>query len=198
MVCYRAYLDPAWAQIVDYGRIMQLPSRLDEFFFGILGAWLFIHRPISVPAARWWMIVGIAGVAAAIIGLSILGDVLMYPRLPWTLLYITWVGSSFGVIVRGAASQSGSRAWFGGRALGWLGLISYSLYLWHYPLLQVAQHFNANATGSVAAMLQNGVLLVPVILFVSWLSQHFVERPFLVERSNRAPKHGLPASIDER
>lgn len=198
MVCYRAYLDPAWAQIVDYGRIMQLPSRLDEFFFGIFGAWLFIHRPIRVEAARWWMIAGIAGVAAAISGLSFLGDVLMHPRLPWTLLYITWVGLSFGAIVRGAASQAGSRVWFGGRALGWLGLISYSLYLWHYPLLQVAQHFNANAAGSVPSMLQNVVLLVPAILFVSWLSQHFVERPFLVERSNHSPKHGLPASIDNR
>ena len=198
LACYRAFLDPAWAQIVDYGRIMQLPSRLDEFFFGIFGAWLFLHRPITVRAARWWMITGVGGVAVAIVELSILGDVLMRPRLPWTLLYITWVGLSFGAIVRGAAGQSGLRVWFGGRALGWLGLISYSLYLWHYPLLQVAQHFNWNATDGGWAMLQNIVLLVPAILVVSWLSQHFVERPFLVERSSRPPTHGMPASIDDR
>lgn len=197
-VCYRAFLDPAWAQIVDYGRIMQLPSRFDEFFFGIFGAWLFLRRPISARAAHGWMIVGIAGVAIAIVGLSILGDVLMHPQLPWTLLYITWIGLSFGAVVRGAASQSGKTICFGGRVLGWLGLISYSLYLWHYPLLQVAQYFKWTITGSVPSMLQNILVLVPPILVVSWLSQQFVERPFLVERSSRTPKHGMPASIDDR
>jgi peptidoglycan/LPS O-acetylase OafA/YrhL len=196
--CYRAFLDPVWAQIVDYGRIMQLPSRLDEFFYGIFGAWLFLHRPMNARAAHGWIIVGVAGVAAAIVGLWILGDVLMHPQLPWTLVYITWIGLAFGAVVRGAAAQSGQTIWFGGRVLGWLGLISYSLYLWHYPLLQVAQYFNWTATGNVAAMLQNIVVLVPLILVVSWLSQHVVERPFLVERSSRTPKHGMPASIDDR
>ncbi len=196
-VCYRAFLDPTWAQIVDYGRIMQLPSRLDEFFFGILGAWLCLHRPITARVAHRWIIVGVAGIVSAIAALCILGDVLMHPQLPWTLVYITWVGLAFGAIVRGAAAQSGSRIWFGGRALGWLGLISYSLYLWHYPLLQVAQHFSAIATGGAAAMLQNILLLAPAILFVSCLSQHFIERPFLVERSSRPPTHGMPASIND-
>ena len=196
--CYRAYLDPAWAQVVDYGRIMQLPARLDEFFFGILGAWLTLRQPIAIARARWWMIGGIVGVIIAVVGQSVFSDVLWTPRLPWTLLYFTWMGLSFGAIVYGAASQSGARIWFGGRVLGWLGLISYSLYLWHYPLLQVAQHFDGNATGRPLAMLQNIVVLTPAILFVSWLSQHFVERPFLVGRSSRTPQHGMPASIDDR
>jgi peptidoglycan/LPS O-acetylase OafA/YrhL len=108
------------------------------------------------------------------------------------------MGLSFGATVYGAAAQSGSRLRFGGRVLGWLGLISYSLYLWHYPLLQVAQYFNGNATGGPSALLQNIIVLTPAILFVSWLSQHFVERPFLVERSSRTPTHGMPASIDDR
>jgi peptidoglycan/LPS O-acetylase OafA/YrhL len=197
-VCYRSFLDPAWAQIVDYGRIMQLPARLDEFFFGILGAWLCLHRPVARLRARWCLLGGIVGIVVAAIGQSFLGDVLWTPRLPWTILYFTWMGLSFGSIVYGAAAQSGPHVWFGGRVLGWLGLISYSLYLWHYPLLQVAQYFNGNATGGPWAMVQNIVFLTPAIVFISWLSQHFVERPFLVGRSSRTPQHGLPASIDDR
>ena len=197
-MCYHAFIDPAWARFVDYGTIMQLPSRLDEFFFGILGAWLFLHRPISAHVARLWIIAGGVGIALAITGIAFRGDVLLHPQLPWTVLYFTWIGLSFGAIVRGAAGQSASNVWFGGRVLGWLGLISYSLYLWHYPLLKFAQHFNWNATGGGLAMLQNIALLVPAILIVSWLSQYFVERPFLVERSSRPPTHGMPASIDDR
>jgi peptidoglycan/LPS O-acetylase OafA/YrhL len=196
--CYRAYLDPAWAQIVDYGRIMQLPARFDEFFFGILGAWLTLRRPASPARARWWMSGGIIGIVIAVAGQSVFGDVFWNPRLPWILLYLTWIGLSFGAIVYGAAAQSGPRVWFGGRVLSWLGLISYSLYLWHYPLLQAAQHINGNATGGPLALLQNIIVLTPAILFVSWLSQHFVERPFLVERSSRTPRHGMPASFDDR
>jgi peptidoglycan/LPS O-acetylase OafA/YrhL len=198
MACYRAFLDPTWARFVDYGTIMQLPARLDEFFFGILGAWLFLHHPISARTAHSWIIAGTAGIVIAITGISFHGDVLLHPQLPWTVMYFTWIGLSFGAIVRGAAGQSGRGIWFGGRVLGWLGLISYSLYLWHYPLLKVAQHFHWNATGSALAMLQNIALLVPAILAVSWLSQHFVERPFLVERSSRPATHGMPASIDDR
>ena len=82
------------------------------------------------------------------------------------------------------------------RAIAWLGLISYSLYLWHYSLLQVAQHVEWIATGSASALLRNIVLLTPPILGVSWLSQHVVERPFLRTRARGAREHGLPASLE--
>ena len=83
--------------------------------------------------------------------------------------------------MRAAAAQS----WFRGRALAWLGLISYSLYLWHYPLLQVAQQFGFLAVGSPLAMLRTVFVVTAPILLVSWLSQHFVERPFLASHQRK-------------
>jgi peptidoglycan/LPS O-acetylase OafA/YrhL len=82
----------------------------------------------------------------------------------------------------GAAAR---QSWFCGRALAWLGLISYSLYLWHYPLLQVAQQFGFLAVGSPLAMLRTVFAVTAPILLVSWLSQHFVERPFLVSHQRK-------------
>jgi peptidoglycan/LPS O-acetylase OafA/YrhL len=175
IVCYQVAVDPTWARHLDYGNIIQLPARVDEFFFGMLGAWLHVRTPSRVRA-RHWMLVGAAAIVIVMVLFTHLGDYVATPRLPWLLLHFTWVGAALGVFVWGAASQ---QRWFCGRALAWLGLISYSLYLWHYPLLQLAQHFDLLAIGSAGAMLRDALLAVPPILLVAWVSQHFVERPFL-------------------
>ena len=180
--CYGAYFSAPRASHFDYGWIMQLPARLDEFFFGVLGAGLHVRRPLSVAAARRCMWVGAGGIAVAVATFTHVGNYLLPPQMPWMLLHFTWIGASFGALILGAASQ---RSWFCWRWLAWLGLISYSLYLWHYPLLEVAQHFDLLATGDSAAMLHTALIVTPPILLVSWLSQHFVERPFLASHQRK-------------
>jgi len=189
--CVRANGDAAWAAWVDYGRIMQLPARLDEFFYGIVGAWIYLRYPISMRVARLLVAVGVAGIIGAMAAFHFVGNFIDEPRMPWTLLYFTWMGLSFGAIVLGAAVTPHL---LDARPVAWLGLISYSLYLWHYPLLKAAQYFSWTAWGDGTAFLRNIVLLAPGILLVSWLSQHFVERPFLVSRRGHA--HGMPASLE--
>jgi len=65
-----------------------------------------------------------------------------------------------------------------GRALGWrplvaLGLMSYSAYLWHQPLLAFARV----AAGSALTM-RVATVLLGVSLVLAWLSWRFVEQPF--------------------
>ena len=182
IACYRAAFDPAWARYLDYGYIMQLPARLDEFFFGVLGAWLYVRAPMSRRAAQCVILAGAIGIGIAMTVWTSLGNYIVMLQLPWLLLHFSWLGAAFGAFVLGAASQL---SWFCGRALSWLGLISYSLYLWHYPLLQAGQHFHWLATGSAAALLRTVTIMVPPILLVSWLSQHFVERPFLAAHQRK-------------
>jgi peptidoglycan/LPS O-acetylase OafA/YrhL len=180
IACYQVAFDPAWGRYLDYGAVIQLPARVDEFFFGVLCAWVYVRAPAA--RARLWILAGATGIAVAMIAYVRLGNYISTPRLPWVLLHFTWVGAVFGAFVFGAASQ---RRWFCGRMLAWLGLISYSLYLWHYPLLLLAQHFDVLAIGGVAAMLRDTLIVVPAILLVSWLSQHFVERPFLAAHQRK-------------
>ena len=59
------------------------------------------------------------------------------------------------------------------RPLVWIGLMSYSLYLWHWPIL-VFGHLIANHPLRAAER----VGLVGLTFIVSWLSWRFVERPF--------------------
>jgi peptidoglycan/LPS O-acetylase OafA/YrhL len=192
--CVRALGDVAWSEWVDYGRIMQLPARLDEFFYGIVGAWIYLRYPVSTKTARWLVVAGVLGIVGAMAAFHFVGNFIDEPKLLWTLLYFTWMGLSFGAIVLGAAVTPHR---LDARPIAWLGLISYSLYLWHYPLLKAAQYFGWPAWGDGIALLRNTLLFAPGILLVSWLSQHFVERPFLVARSRGERAHGMPASLEK-
>ena len=72
-----------------------------------------------------------------------------------------------GVTIYGAA-QSGSK-WLQARWLGWFGLISYSLYLWHSPLLRLPgiESWTARASTVVVSI---------VIATLSWL---LIEGPIM-------------------
>ena len=58
------------------------------------------------------------------------------------------------------------------RAAVWVGLISYALYLWHWPLLVFARIMFGGAEGAPVAL----PLIAAIAL--AWLSWRFVERPF--------------------
>ena len=60
-----------------------------------------------------------------------------------------------------------------------LGIVSYSLYLWHYPILQVAQFAGATNGAHAPAWIMVLGIVVPAILLAAWLSYRYVERPFL-------------------
>ena len=182
LLCYRAAFDPQWARHFDYGWIVQLPARLDEFFFGVLGAMVYVRKMPSLSMARGLVLLGLAGIATGMAAFTHFGNYLLTPQMPWLLLHFTWIGAAFGMLILGAAA---AQSWFRGRALAWLGLISYSLYLWHYPLLQVAQYFGIPAVGSPFAMLRTALFVTVPILLLSWFSQHFVERPFLASHQRR-------------
>lgn len=77
------------------------------------------------------------------------------------------------VIAAGSATQ---RLWHAPvtslRPVQWLGDVSYSLYLWHWPLIVLAP-FALAAT--MSTVMKVGVLVLALVL--AWLTYRFVERP---------------------
>ena len=62
------------------------------------------------------------------------------------------------------------------RPMVWIGLISYSLYLWHWPIMA----FVRNRTFSVEMEPALQVITIAASVLAGWLSWRFVERPFRV------------------
>ena len=85
--------------------------------------------------------------------------------------------------------SAGSNAVINNRVLSnkvflWFGLISYPLYLWHWPLLS----FTGMLYGlPVPQELRFGVILISIIL--AWLTYRFIEKPF------RFGEHGKTKTI---
>lgn len=85
--------------------------------------------------------------------------------------------------------SAGPRAWLNRkvlshRAMVWIGLISFPLYLWHWPLLSFAHIINSAALPSVE--LRIGLILSAIVS--SWLTYKLIESPIRFGSvSRRAP-----------
>jgi peptidoglycan/LPS O-acetylase OafA/YrhL len=69
------------------------------------------------------------------------------------------------------------------RPVVWVGLISYSLYLWHWPVLAFTRYFITVISPSAAVVCLVGMFVL------AWASHRWVELPF---------RHGRPATLVRR
>jgi peptidoglycan/LPS O-acetylase OafA/YrhL len=146
------------------------------FYLPHLRAWeLAIGAAVAVmpglPAAQW-LREGVAALGVALIAYGIFGLTQHMPfpglnALPPTLgaALLIWSGAGAPTAV--------------GRALSWspmifIGWISYSLYLWHWPVIVLYKRLTSDAAPSPLAAL--GLALLSIVLAA--LSWRFVERPF--------------------
>lgn len=77
------------------------------------------------------------------------------------------------IIYAGELGASSTKAALSFRPLVFIGVISYSLYLWHWPLLAFCRYF---AAGELTVAERAGVLVCSAIM--AFLSFEFIERPF--------------------
>jgi peptidoglycan/LPS O-acetylase OafA/YrhL len=65
------------------------------------------------------------------------------------------------------------------RPIRFVGKVSLSMYLWHYPLMLLLGRFGLMAGDSLLGMLQNTVLVLVVTLLVSTVTYYLVEEPVM-------------------
>lgn len=142
------YLSPARAWELCVGALLtQVPrEKLDAY----QQAWLGWMGLLLVVGAGW-----------------LLNHDLTYPGF-WVLLPV--LGSACLILV-------GSSAWTGGKILSsspmtGLGVLSFSIYLWHWPVLYFLRTFGWTQAYSGAVW-----LAVPVSVLLAWLSYRLIERP---------------------
>ena len=166
--------------------IEHLPGRLHQFLLGMVAAWVLLrHRTLFAGWPRWQrdavaalallIFLALPALALPVTGRPYNGAPMpQWPLLCWHLFASLAIGLLLVVLAAGASSV--------GRALSasafqGLGLVSYSLYLWHYPVLLALRE----GLGGYAAVKADfwsfafcGVLFSLLVALASWW---LVERP---------------------
>ena len=75
------------------------------------------------------------------------------------------------------------------RPLVWIGVLSYALYLWHWPILVIA----SEQSGRTTLPLSESLVLVALALGLAWITYRIIERPILHKwsRASQSLRMGL-------
>jgi len=146
-----------------------LPARAWEL--GIGGLLALKQEPPDHPPAKRRRIG--TGLAVAAIGLLIVAFVRIDPEgaFPGWPALLPVIATTI-LIAHGSSSDSYVKRALSMPALVYVGLISYSLYLWHWPLITFARGQGASPSHPVTA-----TVLIGLSVGLAALTYHFVERP---------------------
>ncbi|WP_241494999.1 acyltransferase family protein [Pseudomonas mediterranea] len=141
-----------------------LPTRFFELMVGgVLGIYLYRPRPLGRRAA-----LGFALAGAGLIGFSLFN---LSPDAPFPGLNALMPCLGAALLILAGSTGFQSRL-LNNRPMVFIGLISYSLYLWHWPLIAYLNYLG------IAITLPVGISLLAVSITLSWCSWRYIERPF--------------------
>ena len=137
------------------------------------------HRmPLAESTRRWPVVFGVAGLATLIWLVATMND--FEPRLYRGGFLITSVATAFVII--GVVGSKRLRAIVGAAPLRWIGLRSYSLYLWHWPVYITLNSARTGVSGWPLFLIQLVVTLVIATASFVWLEQPIREGVFSARR----------------
>jgi peptidoglycan/LPS O-acetylase OafA/YrhL len=145
-----------------------LPSRIWELLAGTILAYLEIAKGRQFQQTNINSFFTITGIFLILLSFYFFNDEVSHPSF-YTLLpivgtcLIIWYSNKDEIITKILSSKIFVQ----------IGLISYSLYLWHYPIFAFAR-VNEFTQGSIIKKLSLGLL----VLLISTISYYFVEKPF--------------------
>ncbi|WP_049638188.1 acyltransferase family protein [Methylophilus sp. TWE2] len=160
--------------LISYGYfVVKLPTdsanyymphlRAWELLLGVMAALTLQNQPIPAasPKQDMWPMLGLALIALA-----------FSLNLPVSWVTLLACLGTFLVIKHGQAKGL-FNVLLSNRVLVWIGLISYSAYLWHFPVLAFARLQFSYHNGT-----DWGYGLIALCLLLAWLSWKWVEQPF--------------------
>ncbi len=149
-----------------------LPPRAWELLAGSCVALAHRHQSVGGPDRRWIREVGASAALAAIFLPAFFYDA--QTRFPGIAAAPPVLGAAVFAWVRNTAIQRILSA----KPVVFVGLISYSLYLWHWPVFAFAKYWDLS--GELPAGIQVGLLTLAILLAI--VSYRWVETPFRRKR----------------
>jgi len=152
-------VSPNWA-------FYSLPTRAWEILLGALVALYLdggLKKVLTKKSADNAALLGLALIAVAILTFN--------EHSPGLLIIVPTFGTALIILF---ANRGGiAHSILANRATVFIGLLSYSIYLWHQPVFAFTRALSREKPASFVF-----ALLVPVIFLLSYLSWRFVEKPF--------------------
>jgi peptidoglycan/LPS O-acetylase OafA/YrhL len=151
-----------------------LPSRAGELFVGaLLAFWLAKRQPVN-DASVIANVLSLTGLVMVLAPAFVLDNASGFPGVN---ALIPCVGAGLIIISRAMGKNAVSLI-LESRPFVFIGLISYSLYLWHWPLISFLHYSRVEITIEIAV----GLVIASIVL--GYLSWRFVEQTF---RHNNKP-----------
>ncbi|WP_342118511.1 acyltransferase family protein [Pseudoduganella sp. OTU4001] len=145
-----------------------LPTRSWELAIGALCAFYMKRPAAKQPTRRTHELASLAGLS--MIGVSIVAFN-KYTPFPSIYALLPTIGAALVILFAAPATTVGKV--LGSRIAVGVGLISYSAYLWHQPILAFARH--RTLEGPTPQWMAALVVLTLVLAYLSW---QYVEKPF--------------------
>ncbi len=160
-----------------------LPTRVWEFAIGgIVG---LAGTAFYSRLRRWGEGLAIGGLALVVYSIVALDHNIPFPG--WIAMLPVF-GSALLIVGLTANEDSQVRRLLSCRPMVFIGLLSYSWYLWHWPLLSLYRMHNLGAQDIMA-----NALIVVIALLLAWLTYILVEHPIRARRPG--PFRGVRSTL---
>lgn len=144
-----------------------LHTRAWELFMGgVIAIYFSTGRTLSAEKTRHLGTLGMAMIAASI--------VLFDKNTPFPSLYALLPTVGAGLIILCSKPENLSGKLLGSKLFVAVGLVSYSAYLWHQPILAFLRIYNDNLELSILDL----ALMLGILVPATYFSYRFVEKPF--------------------
>lgn len=157
------YLSYRYSAIYPTASFYLLHTRFWELAIGALIALGFNNGELRGPNWMGWL-----GVLMILTAVFLITKDMAFPG---STALVPTLGAAFVLV--GARDGNGCSRFLSLAPFVWMGLISYSAYLWHQPVLVFGRRFFLNEMPTTVALCL--ILLSILFAFVSW---RFVEKPF--------------------
>ncbi|MFS2015811.1 acyltransferase family protein [Massilia sp. CT11-108] len=152
-------------------------TRFWELMLGSILAWVTLYKPNFTAAnaprpERWSSTMSVVAALLLAFGFWHIDKRLGFPG-KWALVPVL---SAVLLIFAGPGAWV-NRVILSNRIAVWIGLISFPLYLWHWPLLTYARIIHSKVP---AAPVRGAIVLASIVL--AWLTYRLVERPVRLGR----------------
>ena len=171
---YQTAYEPARAFFITTTRMWELAVGAAV----AIAASQLARMPRVVAVVLGWA--GLAAIAASGLVYSV--------RTPWpgSAALLPVLGSAAVIAAGTAAGRAGPIMLLGTRPFLWVGALSYSLYLWHWPLIVIATYYWGGLS------VQRGLLLAAISVIPAYLTYRLIENPFRHSAAlSRSPRLAL-------